>query len=64
LGRGLIKMKIEKKQFPILEFDADVNAFLNPQDIIKPIDIPEKCVICFLKEVLDGLYNEGKLKLF
>ena len=57
-------MKLEKREFPILEFDPDEKAIFNPQNLIKPIDIPEKCVICFFKEVLDHLYNEGKIKLF
>lgn len=57
-------MKIEQKEFPILEFDSGEKALFNPQDLIKPIDIPEKCVICFFKEVLDHLYNEGKIKIF
>jgi uridine phosphorylase len=50
-----------KKEYPILEFDSTKAAFINPQ--AKSIDMPEKCVICFFKEVIDGLYKEGRTKI-
>ena len=39
------------REFPILEFDPDTRAFIEPGKVIRPIDIAERCVICFFKEV-------------
>ncbi|MGQ4873914.1 MAG: nucleoside phosphorylase [Promethearchaeia archaeon] len=51
-----------KKEFPILEFDNDKTAVINPWDWVKPIDAPEHCVITFFKEVIDKLVKEEKAK--
>ena len=47
-----------EKQFPILEFDEERDAFIKPQDIIKPIDISEKCVLCFFSEAMEKILHE------
>jgi len=51
------------KQFPILEFDPAREAVIEPGKVIKPIDIPERCVICFFKEVIDGVAERNKLQV-
>ncbi|NJD04813.1 MAG: uridine phosphorylase [Ruminiclostridium sp.] len=50
-------------KFPILEFDPDRQAFIEPGRVIEPIDIAARCVICFFKEVVDRLANNGELKI-
>lgn len=50
-----------QKEFPILEFDPDKNALINPQKQIKAIDIPEHCVICFFQDVINKLNQQKKL---
>lgn len=50
-----------KKQFPILEFDPDKNALINPKKESKAIDIPEHCVICFFQDVINKLNQQKKL---
>ena len=50
-----------KKEFPILEFDPDKNALINPQKEIKAIDIPVRCVICFFQDVINKLNQQKKL---
>jgi uridine phosphorylase len=50
-----------KKEFPILEFDPDINALINPYKEIKSIDIPERCVICFFQDVINKLNQQKKL---
>jgi uridine phosphorylase len=50
-------------EFPILEFDDNVNAIIEPKKIIQRIDIPELVVMCFFNDVIERLKNEGKLKL-
>ena len=42
-------------EFPILEFDPEREAFIEPSRVIKPIDIPQRCIICFFKEAIDSL---------
>ena len=48
-------MSSVKNEYPILEFDDDKNAFIKPTDVIKPIDISEKCVLCFFSEAIEKI---------
>jgi len=48
-----------QKEFPILEFDDDKNAFIRPSNMIKHIeDIPENCVLCFFSEEISKILEE------
>ncbi len=47
-----------KKEFPILEFDEDKDAFINPNLIHKKIDISENVVLCFFGDAIDKLKKE------
>jgi uridine phosphorylase len=49
-------------QFPILEFDTDKTAFIEPSKLIKKIDIPECCVITFFRDVIEKKLEEGLLE--
>ena len=52
-----------QKEFPILEFDADINAFIRPSNIIQTIEnIPEKCVLCFFSEAIEKILMEYEHK--
>ncbi|MHB8384823.1 MAG: nucleoside phosphorylase [Candidatus Binataceae bacterium] len=42
-----------RRRFPILEYDPARTAILEPRRIIKAIDVPAHCVLCFFPEVLD-----------
>lgn len=57
-----------KKEFPILEFDDNKEAFINPRIVRKILDnnkpFPSMLIICFFKEVINNLIEEGQLKLF
>jgi len=44
--------------FPILEHDSSPKAFIEPSRVIRRRDVPEHCVICFFKEVLDKVAAE------
>lgn len=44
--------------FPILEFDPDRKAMIEPARIVKRRDVPEHCVICFFAEVIDHIVRE------
>lgn len=38
---------MQKKNFPLLEFDPEQNAVFSPADFDIPQVVPEKCVIAF-----------------
>ena len=44
--------------FPILEFDPTAEAFIEPSKVIRPRDVPEHCVICFFKEVIEKVVDQ------
>jgi uridine phosphorylase len=50
--------RLLESEFPILEFDHALEAIIEPRRVIRPIDIADRCVICFFREVFDRL-NEG-----
>jgi len=53
-----------QKEFPILEFDTDINAFIRPSNLIQPIkNIPEKCVLCFFSEAIEKILMEYEHKI-
>ncbi len=47
-----------KKEFPILEFDEDRNAFIRPDVLINPVDIAPECVLCFFPEAIEKIIDE------
>lgn len=49
--------------YPILEFDPEPDAFINPQNIIKPIDIARRCVMCFFQDVLTQMAADGRFQI-
>ena len=52
----------EKKDFPILEFDDNPKAKLEPVNVVTRMDVPEYCVITFFGDAIDFLLKAGKLK--
>ena len=44
--------------YPILEYDSTREAFIEPSRVIRPREMPEHCVICFFREVVDKLVIE------
>jgi uridine phosphorylase len=51
-----------EQAYPILEFDPAPQALIEPGRLIKAIDIPECCVVCFFQDVIDALQRDGRLK--
>ena len=41
--------------YPILEYDSDPSGLIHAPDHRQPIELPERCVITFFKEVVDAL---------
>lgn len=44
---------------PILEFDPTREAILEPSRLIQPNGMPEKVVLCFFMDVINGLVEHG-----
>jgi uridine phosphorylase len=47
-------------KYPILEYDSTREAFIEPSKVITPRNIPEYCVVCFFREVIDKVITEHK----
>ena len=47
-----------KKDYPILEFDEDKEAFIKPSNVIKHIDAPERCAMCFFDVAIEKILSE------
>ena len=43
---------------PILEFDPTREAMIEPARVIRPRDVPEHCVLCFFREVIEKVVTE------
>jgi uridine phosphorylase len=53
-----------QKEFPILEFDEDRNAFIRPEKTIQPVaGIAERCVLCFFSEAIEKIIAEYPHKI-
>lgn len=51
------------ENYPILEFDDDHHAIIEPSKVIEPINISEHCVICFFQEVINKIVKSGNANL-
>jgi uridine phosphorylase len=49
--------------YPILEFDAAQEAIIEPRRVIKVLDIPPHCVVCFFQDVINQLKADKRLTL-
>ncbi|MFB3895626.1 MAG: nucleoside phosphorylase [bacterium] len=54
---------MKRKKYPILEFDSSRTAIIEPSREIKPINIPEHCILCFFQEVITKLRKQYNAKL-
>jgi uridine phosphorylase len=50
------------ESYPILEYDPNPDAVIQPQRVIQPIGAPEHCVVCFFREVIAGLAQSGRAR--
>jgi len=44
-----------RKRYPILEFDPTRQAIIEPSRLFRRMNVPEHCVVCFFKEVVDQI---------
>lgn len=55
-------MVLQKEKVPILEFDGTPESILDPSQLIEVMDVPECCVICFFREVIEWLIEEKEAR--
>ena len=48
--------------YPILEFDPEPEAILEPSQRIGPMDVPEHCVVCFFADVINDLVESRRAR--
>jgi uridine phosphorylase len=48
--------------YPILEFDPTREAMIEPSRTTRPIEMPERCVICFFHDVIRDLVHQGRTR--
>lgn len=53
-----------RREYPILEFDAEKRAMIEPGEQIKPVDIPTRAVACFFQDVISMLVKDHGAKHF
>jgi uridine phosphorylase len=49
--------------YPILEFDPTREALIEPHRVMRPIDAPEHCVICFFQEVVAAVVQAHQARV-
>ena len=49
--------------YPIIEHDPSPEAFIEPSKIMRPVDMPEHCVMCFFREVVDQVVATHQAKV-
>ena len=50
---------MKKQAYPILEFDPEPQAILEPTSVISRKNVPVHCVICFFKEVIEEVVADN-----
>lgn len=48
-------------RIPLLDFDSSRDALIEPSRTVRPIAIPEACVVCFFADVIARLRDDGLL---
>ena len=52
-----------KQEFPILEFDPSELAVIEPSRVVEPMDVPEHCVVCFFREVVENVAVQRQARI-
>jgi len=57
--KSRITNRLQRRPFPIIEYDPSPTAIIEPRRVYKRIDIPRHCVLCFFQDVIDDLVRNG-----
>ncbi len=53
---------MNRKAIPLFEFDPTREAIIEPSEIFKKQEVPEKCVICFFKSIIEKWEKEKRIE--
>lgn len=53
---------MKRREYPILEYDSSRIAIIEPEKVVKPVDVPEHCVICFYQDVINDVVEKRGAK--
>jgi uridine phosphorylase len=54
------ELPIRRHDYPILEFDPQRTAIIEPSQVIEPLEgMPEHCVLCFFHNVIEQFVTDG-----
>lgn len=54
---------MEPSLAPILEFDPEPTALIEPSVVYRKLDVPDHCVVCFFKEVIEKVAHEHSARI-
>src|SRR5215831_16013510 len=67
VGRSTIHNELPRKPmrraFPILEYDPERTALIEPRSVVTPVEMPDHGVLCFFQEAIDRLHHHGALQV-
>ena len=49
--------------YPILEFDPTPEAFIEPSKVCRPRNVPDHCIICFFRDVIEKVVEDHNAKI-
>ncbi|MHA1682102.1 MAG: nucleoside phosphorylase [Promethearchaeota archaeon] len=52
---------MDKKFIPLMEYDPEKKAIIEPSKLFKKQDVPERCILCFFYGIIKKWAEEGKL---
>src|SRR5215813_9796184 len=52
-----------RREFPILEYDPERTALIEPRSVVAPVAMPAHGVLCFFQEAIDRLHHQGALQV-
>jgi uridine phosphorylase len=58
-----LELPFDPEDYPILHFDPNAGALLNPADVCPEINLPKHVVMCFFREVIEKVVKEHDAKL-
>lgn len=57
------RMSEGPERIPLLEFDGDAEAVIEPTRVVRRQDVPEACVLCFFEDVVESLRRQHRLRI-
>jgi uridine phosphorylase len=62
-GQRVARMSEGLERIPLLEFDGDAEAVIEPARVVRRQDVPNACVLCFFGDVVESLRRSHRLRI-